>query len=145
MNRKDFIKTCGLSCLAVTGVATLLESCTSNKYIQVPAENNLLKVAKTELQKDTDKPGKLLRHLLIKTDKLNFPVVLYRFSDTEYAALLLQCSHQSAELSVNGDLLTCPAHGSEFNNTGEVIQGPAEHALKRYRVTQDKEHIYIYI
>jgi cytochrome b6-f complex iron-sulfur subunit len=49
------------------------------------------------------------------------------------------------ELNVNGDMLSCPAHGSEFNNKGAVLQGPAERPLKKFPVTTDNENIYIHI
>lgn len=60
-----------------------------------------------------------------------------------YSAFLLRCSHQGAELTVNGDVLTCSAHGSEFGKNGEVIQGPAEQQLTAFKVQTDAQNIYI--
>jgi len=142
MERKEFIQKCGYACLGVMGLSLILEGCAPAKYIQVSPEGNLLKVPKKDL---LSAKKKNLRHAVIKTNALNYPIVLYRFSDTDYSALLLECTHQGTELTVNGDLLSCPAHGSEFTNRGEIIQGPAEQKLKNYKVTNDTENVYIHI
>src|SRR5687767_1217393 len=138
MNRKEFIRTCGLSCVSLVGISGLLQSCINTRYIEVTGQGQKLSIAKSEFLRDKDKPGKYLRYLIANPASINFPIVVYRFSETEYKALLLECSHQHNELNVNGDLLTCSAHGSEFNNRGEVTQGPAEQNLKEYKITLEK-------
>jgi Rieske Fe-S protein len=143
MNRKEFITTCSYSCLGMLGVSVFLESCKSAKHVQVTNENMQLKVARSEFV--TGNNSKLRRHLIIQASGVGHPIVLYRFSDTDFSALLLECTHQGTELNVNGDLLSCSAHGSEFSNRGEVIQGPADQRLKSYKVTNDKENIYIHL
>lgn len=142
MDRKEFIRTCGFSCLAWVGVS-LLQSCTGTKYIQTASENNTIKIARSEFIEIKNEKQKIRRYIIVKVNTLNFPVVLYRNTDTDFAALLLRCPHQGAELNVNGDLISCPAHGSEFNNKGMLVQGPAEQDLQQYTVTSDKEYIYI--
>ena len=47
----------------------------------------------------------------------------------------MQCTHQGAELQASGDMLQCPAHGSEFNNKGTVTNGPADTDLRTFPVT----------
>lgn len=69
--------------------------------------------------------------------------MVYRFSETDFKALLLRCTHQSYELNVSGDLISCAAHGSEFTNKGDVVQGPAEQSLKSFPITIDENNIYI--
>lgn len=145
MNRKDFIKTCGYTCLGIAGISLLMESCTPTKYITVSIVNKQLSIAKKEFIEIKDSKEKTLRHLIIRTKDIDFPIVLYRFSETEYSALLLKCSHQNSELNVNGDLLTCNAHGSEFDNKGEIVQGPADAPLTSYKTTNDLQNIYIHL
>ncbi|MGQ0829051.1 MAG: Rieske (2Fe-2S) protein [Bacteroidota bacterium] len=145
MNRKEFLKTCSYTCLGLVGFSALMESCTGVKHINAAAENNQLKVARSEFIEVKKDKTKTRRHIIVRSSSLNFPVVLYRFSDTDYSALLLQCSHQGMELNVNGDLLTCSAHGSEFTNKGAVTQGPADQSLKKYKVTNDSHNIYIHL
>jgi Rieske Fe-S protein len=68
---------------------------------------------------------------------------VYRFSETEYSAVLMKCTHQGSELQASGDHLHCPAHGSEFSNKGMVAQGPAEKNLRSFKVTADSQKIFI--
>lgn len=145
MDRKEFLKTCGYTCLGIVGIASLLESCTSAKLVQTTSKNNLLTVSRTEFIEVKKDKTKTRRHILVKTSELDFPIVVYRFSDNEYSALLLKCSHQGSELNVNGDMITCPAHGSEFSNKGEIIQGPADKTLTSYKVSSDINNIYIHL
>lgn len=49
-------------------------------------------------------------------------------------ALLMECTHQGAELQVFGDKLQCAAHGSEFSNKGIVESGPASTDLRKFPV-----------
>lgn len=143
MNRKQFIKTCGYSCLALTGLPALLQACAPVKYIQPTVENNILKISKSEFLKENGHSKR--QHVIVKPEQAGYPIVLYRFSDTDYTALLLKCTHQQMELNVNGNLLSCNAHGSEFNTNGDVLQGPAWQALTRYRISQSNENIYIHL
>jgi len=143
VERKEFIRSCGYACLGILGFTALLEGCAPPKYLQVGPEGNLLKIAKKDLI--SPKSNKKLRHAVVKTNALNYPIVLYQFSDTDYSALLLECTHQGTELTVNGDLLSCPAHGSEFSNRGDIIQGPAEQKLKNYKVSVDNDNIFIHL
>ena len=76
-------------------------------------------------------------------ESANYPIVVYRFSETEFSALLLRCTHQGTELNVNGAIITCSAHGSEFGNKGEVLQGPADQRLKSLAITTDEKNIYL--
>lgn len=145
MDRKAFIKTCGFSCLSMLGIAGVLESCTPTKYIQGQLLNNKLGVNKTDFLKENKDESKKRHFIIVRAEGVNYPIVLYRFSEADYVAMLLQCPHQNMELNVNGDLITCSAHGSEFNNKGEVITGPAEQGLKHYTITQDTEKIYIHL
>jgi nitrite reductase/ring-hydroxylating ferredoxin subunit len=58
-----------------------------------------------------------------------------------------RCTHAGAPLSegtLNGEVLTCPWHYSQFNITsGEVIGGPAYKQLKSYRVEERENTIFI--
>lgn len=140
MNRKEFIKTCGAGCLAAVGITAFMSGCSGNKYIVVPGKQTL-QVAKSEFLREN---GKHRPYVVVKSD-LDYPIALYRFSENDYSALLMQCSHQQMELNISGHLLTCPAHGSEFNTKGEVVQGPAEQALPSYKISSDDKHIYIHV
>lgn len=142
MNRRDFTRAC-LSCVAIAGVPAVLSSCQSTYYTTGVMEKNGIAVPKSEffyMKKDKQ----LTRsYIIVRNEALEFPIYLYRFSDSEYSALLMKCTHQGNELSASGDHLTCSAHGSEFTNRGSVAQGPAEKNLRRFKVSNDANKIVI--
>ena len=143
MKRKDFIHDCGFACLGLLGVSALLESCSTTKAVKGQLTDKRLTIALTEfLVKKSDQTG-YKRYIIVRNEAFNYPIVVYRESDTQYTALLLRCSHQQNELNVSGELLTCPAHGSEFNNRGEVRNGPANTALRTFPVTISNNELFI--
>lgn len=58
-----------------------------------------------------------------------------------------ECTHMEFPLAkglINGETITCPAHGARFNlKTGEVLSLPAAHPLKIYKVRNDGDDIII--
>jgi Rieske Fe-S protein len=143
MNRKEFIKVCGGSCLAVVGISLLTQNCKSTHYVQAAADNDKLEVSKSDFMIMKNGEQSFRRSIIVKSDKLDYPLVVYRNDENNYTALLLRCTHQGLELNVAGDLITCSAHGSEFGKTGEIITGPAEQRLRSFPVMTDEKNIYI--
>lgn len=143
MNRKEFIKVCGGSCLGLIGISLLSQSCKGIHYVQADTANNQLQVKKSDFVFIKNNEPAFRKFIVAKTDKLDYPVIIYRNSEISFTALLLRCTHQGIELNVNGDLLTCSAHGSEFGKNGEIVTGPAEQKLKTFPVTLDEQNIYL--
>lgn len=86
----------------------------------------------------------MLRHyIVVSNEKLDYPIYLFRNSDSLYNAYWMKCTHQGTELQAAGDHLICPAHGSEFNHQGKVKQGPAEKDLRAFETTTSGEKIMI--
>jgi len=148
MHRKDFIKSCGVLCLGGSALATFLQSCGTTSYIaqSVLADNKLV-VKKSEFTEiNPGKPGEKTterKYILVKTEKLEFPVCIYKQNENEYTALYMECTHRGCELKPNAGYLVCPCHGSEFSNKGIVQNPPAENNLKQFQITADNENIYI--
>lgn len=143
MKRRDFIKNSCAACVSVTGLSVLTTGCSflSNTAGKLVKDGLIL-------QKDdfkiNDKGSSAYRSfLVIRNDFLKYPVFIYRFSETEYSALWMSCSHQGAELQASGDYLQCPAHGSEFNNKGIVTSGPASTNLRKFPVLVNNNEIFI--
>ena len=67
----------------------------------------------------------------------------------QFFCLEARCTHAGAPLSdgeLNGKVLSCPWHGSQFDVTdGRVLQGPAEQSLKVYPAKILAGDIYIEI
>ena len=81
--------------------------------------------------------------IIVRNEKLKYPICIYRFNEQEYAAIWMKCSHQGAELQAAGDVLQCPAHGSEFSNRGEVRNGPANENLRTFPVTITNDELFV--
>jgi len=143
MDRKEFLKVCGGSCLGLIGISLLSQSCKSTHYIQVAENNNQLQVNKADFVVIKNNEPTYRKYIIAKSDKLDYPIVIYRNSESRFTALLLRCTHQGIELNVNGDLITCSAHGSEFSKVGDIVTGPAEQKLKSFPVNVDEKNIYI--
>lgn len=146
MDRKEFIKSCGYVCLGGAAFMTLFQSCAGTTYFaQTSFENNRIAIKKSEFIQTKKEKVKERKFVLVKTEKSAFPICVYKISETEYTALLLQCTHKGCELQPQGSYLVCPCHGSEFTNKGEVQNPPAERNLQTYKTTIDNENIYIHL
>ena len=143
MDRKEFLKVCGGSCLGLVGISLLSQSCAGTHYAQSTTNDDKLSILKNEFSVIKKNKPDHRKYVVVKNDNLAFPIIIYRQAENSYEAMLLKCTHQGIELNVNGDILTCSAHGSEFSNKGEVIQGPADQKLKSFPVTTDEKNIYI--
>lgn len=124
MDRKEFIKTCGMFCLGTVGMSALMQSCaTTHYYAANELSGQYIKVKLTEFTLNKNQQAVNRRYVLVRSEQLKFPIFLYKISNSEYSALWMECTHMGAELSAHGDYLVCPAHGSEFDKTGQVMQG----------------------
>ncbi len=134
MDRKEFLKTCGFGCLAaITGIS-LLQSCSSSQVLSKKIDGSDILVPITDFEIASNGKKEYKKYIIIQNEVLQFPICVYRFSETEYSALLMKCTHQGAELQVFGDKLQCAAHGSEFSNKGNVESGPANTDLRKFPI-----------
>ena len=140
MERKTFIKSCGFACLGLALPGLLLEGCAGSKIIAGNMDQTGIAVPLPSF--DLGK-GDYRKYVIVQHEKLKHPICLFRFSATDYSALLMQCTHQGAELQVFGDRLECPAHGSQFSDRGVVKNGPADTNLRTFPVTIQQDHIHI--
>jgi cytochrome b6-f complex iron-sulfur subunit len=146
MERKDFIKTCGMVCLGGLAVTAFLEGCASASYFaQSSVSGDKITIKKTEFEQLEN--GKTIprKFVLVKTEKYNFPICIYKTGTDEFSALLLECTHKGCELRPQGEYLVCPCHGSEFSNKGVVQNPPAEQNLQTFKTTTDNENIYLFL
>ena len=117
-----------------------LEGCGSSKIIAGTIDKSNLVVPVAAFQENT---SSFRKYIVVSHPQLKYPVCVYRFTATEYTALLMRCTHQGTELQVFGDRLECPAHGSEFSNTGQVKNGPADTNLRSFPVITQNDQLLI--
>lgn len=143
MIRKDFIKMSCLGCAGIVAGVSLLESCATSHYVNSTLNNNILTIAKSDFI--TIKNDKQIQRsfVLVKNDAFAFPICVFKISENEYTALYMECTHQGCELNAYQSQLVCPCHGSEFDNKGNVLEGPADTPLKHFEVKTDDQNIYI--
>lgn len=135
---------CGISCIGGISLSILLEGCgTATYYAQHDVKDSQIIVKKTEFNIVKDGKTEIRKYVLLKTEKLNFPICVYKIDEEKYNALLMECTHKSCELQPHGDYLICPCHGSEFSNTGAVQNPPAETNLKTFKIKTDHESIFV--
>lgn len=142
MDRKAFIKTCGFSCLSGVMVS-LVASCAAYKTVTGNIIKDYISIPLSVFETKNTKKKSLKKYVVVQHEALQYPICVFRFSENDYSALWMQCTHQGAELQVFGDKLQCPAHGSEFDNRGNVQNGPAETHLRTLPVTIDNNQIKI--
>ena len=146
MQRNEFLQRCGLGCLGVLGLSALIPACSPAGHVHGTIINDNLVLPLSAFSRNGAKEEEAYRrYIIIRNEKLNYPLVVYREEASVYSALLLRCSHQYSELNVNGDLISCPAHGSEFDRNGNVVTGPAENKLRSFRTTIEKDNLYIHL
>jgi Rieske Fe-S protein len=143
MNRKDFIKTCGFACLGTSTLGILLQSCTGSKVVMGQINGDNIVVPLTQFEQVKGNVKSYRKFLVIQNDLLKYPIYVYRFSENEFTALYMQCTHQGNELTAYGDKLVCSAHGSEFDNKGNVTNSPAEKPLKSFLTLLDSQNLII--
>ncbi len=141
MERRNFIKTsCRLCLLGSAGfLLTQLESCapaTGNAIFKTEVINNQVEVPLNLFDKNP------LQFVRIKGWYFDIAV---QKKQNEFTALLLQCTHQSNQLTATGSGYTCSLHGSKFDKDGNVTNGPAEEPLKKYKTTINNSNLIIYI
>jgi len=140
MQRREFIRSSCIACLGLSVGATVLAGCTGTRYAHGTLNNNgmLIDIAEFDTRSKGKRPYVVVRH-----DDLSYPICIYRHEDDTYTALLMRCTHQGVELQVSGDQLTCPAHGSEFDNRGQVMQAPAPEPLRTFPVSVTGTQLFI--
>lgn len=71
-------------------------------------------------------------------------IIVVRTSETEAAAFSSKCTHQGCQVGLpQNDIITCPCHGSQFDNTGKVLGGQATTDLPAYTTTLQNNIITI--
>lgn len=139
MERKEFIKTGCRACMAVmagVAVSSLLEACATGKIVKTEVANNQIQVKKSDFTPES-------KFVLVRANTLSFDIMLYKESETQYNALLMQCTHYDNPVYANNKEIFCPSHGSKFDFKGRVLKEPATTNLKSYKTEIHEDYITI--
>lgn len=132
-----------MACLSVGGVSSFLLSCKSVKFITGKVNSDGLIIDRDDFKINKANSNSFRSYVIVRNEALKYPICVYRLGDKDYSALWMQCTHQGTELQAAGDYLHCPAHGSEFSNKGQVINGPADRNLKSFPITITNNELFI--
>ena len=113
---------------AGVSVLTLFEGCATAKILKVTVFNKVINV-------DASLCNELQKTLVLRTDDLEYDVLLYYVSNANYSAVLLKCTHYDNPVFVNNKEVFCPSHGSKFDYTGKVLTEPATQSLKAFKTS----------
>ena len=139
VTRRKFIKDSCSACLLVLGAGALassLSGCASLPVYKTKVSGDRILVPLSSIL-----PEEKLK--IVRTDKLDYDILLVISPDKSHRALLMMCTHIETRLSATKNGLMCNLHGSSFNLDGEVKVGPAINPLKKYRVIETAEAIEI--
>jgi Rieske Fe-S protein len=125
ISRRDFVA----KTAALAAVAAFLQAC-GDGGISDPTGTVSIKVA--------DHPELATVNELVS---LGGGRAVKRTGATTFAAFSMRCTHESTQVNITGasagNSFVCPAHGSRFDNNGQVTLGPAAQNLKALATSYD--------
>lgn len=141
MERKKFLTQLGISLAAVCAGCNMA-SCGSKPKQDDPAPTDGNVTGNTGGDNGTSLLNADLNNELKNAGefKTGNGIILVRLSQgstaNAFTAVQVACTHQGVSIGWNAvqEKFICPAHGSQFDAHGAVLQGPAAIALKEYKV-----------
>ena len=134
MDRKEFLALIGLTAGGFV-LASQLSSCqkTDTSPLSVDFVLNLTDPANSALNTN----GGYL---------FDQGVIVARTMSGTYIAVAAACTHQGRTVEYDGsnNMFHCPAHGSNFSNSGSVINGPASSPLQQMKTTLTGTSLLVY-
>lgn len=124
MDRREFVGACActIAGLAIGGCASLVTR-------TVPTRDGRIELALVHYP-ELDERGGSLR---IVPEGAKDPIYVLAQDDGTFVALSSICTHLGCTVEIEDQRLVCPCHGSTYDRTGRVLQGPAELPLPRFR------------
>ena len=138
--RREFIKSSCNFCLLAAGgflISELAACSPASKVLKVAVSGNSVQVPLSSFATEP--------LLILRPSGWYYDIAVRKMKDNNYEALLLQCTHQQNQLLVNPNGYTCNLHGSQYDENGKVLKGPAELSLKRFNTTLSTDQLIIHL
>lgn len=156
-NRRDFLKTLGLSTVCVCGSIMTLDGCSMVRGVSavevIPAsairqEGQQVRVdlSKAESLRKIGGAGKLT--IIAEDGSQTHKLIVVRPSENEFRVFGDHCTHGGRELNYrhSESKLECSSFGhSSFNLKGQVTGGPAKAPLSMFAVRTENEILVIHL
>lgn len=130
-SRRKFIKKIGAVSLTVCSLSTIssiVTACTTTKHINSKLRNDGLVSIPVESFGENNS-------LLLNVEEVEAPILVYKIKENVFTSVLMLCTHKGCHLNKTGPVLVCPCHGSEFTRQGQVLSGPADENLLKYKTS----------
>jgi cytochrome b6-f complex iron-sulfur subunit len=138
ISRRSFLKALALSGGSVM-IGSWVAGCASAPAAVAPSNTKAAVVSSNSLTLDLTLPeNKPLASvggaLALDGNALDsVGLLLYRDSETSIQVFSRKCTHLGCAVAVFiKGVATCPCHGSQFDQTGNAVHGPAKQPLKKY-------------
>lgn len=148
LGRRDFARKLGGIALFSPLVLSSLISCSSDDEDEVNLtddEMDAIQFLEGEIRLNLD----VLSSLNNTGDWILIPerkVLVLNVGEGEYTALTSVCTHTGCDnaWSYAGSILTCACHGSRFDSSGNVINGPASTPLMEFDTELNSNFLIIF-
>lgn len=146
MERHEFISKLGIGVVAVCAGCSLV-SCGGKGGNPAPSDGGTQPPPKGSgnlFTLDLDNELKDIGQSTVIQGVIVVRVAAGNTSDA-FTAVQVSCTHRGTAIGYNAgqEIFICPAHGSEFSQTGAVVRGPASAALQKYNVTIDSSTLTV--
>ncbi|HRI78639.1 MAG TPA: hypothetical protein PLR06_03810, partial [Cyclobacteriaceae bacterium] len=94
INRRQFVKLTCATCMGTPMMASLLSGCATTHYVEGSLESNGISVSSGEFKIVSGNTSSFREYIIVRHERLEVPIYVYRFTDSEYSALLMKCTHQ---------------------------------------------------
>ncbi|MEP6583292.1 MAG: Rieske (2Fe-2S) protein [Ginsengibacter sp.] len=141
MQRRVFIKSACNTCLlgAAGFLAAQIPGCSPASF---PIFKTDVKDRKIEVPLSLFEKSPMQ---IVRPKNMFYDIAVQKKNDKTYSALLLLCTHQQTQLTVTGKGYSCPLHGSNFDENGNVLKGPAESPLEHLNISVVNDNLIIQI
>jgi Rieske Fe-S protein len=126
MRRRDFVSLTGAALASAA-----LPGCASFVATPVTPVNGEIRL----VLRDHPQLGTAAGYLKLRPTGSEDLIYVLAGANGEYAAVSSVCTHLQCTVNIEGTELRCPCHGSTFDRSGAVVQGPAMRPLRRFPVT----------
>jgi cytochrome b6-f complex iron-sulfur subunit len=138
MERRDFLRNTILAACGVAGAAAILESCKkSSTTSNAPTVDFTIDISTSQYSALKSNGGYVYYS--------QYSIIIARDSSGNFIALYDVCSHAGCTIQFDGrSQFPCPCHGSIFNESGGVVNGPATSGVKKYNTTLTGTSLRVY-
>jgi Rieske Fe-S protein len=138
MERRKFLESACKGCL-FAGAGLLISKLTgcspSANVTKLPILENSVRLPLAAFANDSFQ--------IIQPGGWYYNIAVRKTGTDQFEALLMECTHQQNQLIANPNGFKCNLHGSQFNLEGQVVKGPAERPLKKYKTSMDQGQLVI--